>query len=99
MPFYEFYNEETGTRLLVHRKVDERNAPLVFIRDTIPATITIYGFEPTGAEDFDNTILKKLHQKEERDGSRFRCGKLTKEQIKDAWTGRTSPIIEDYERG
>jgi hypothetical protein len=99
MPFYEFYNEELGMRLLVRRKVEERDAPLVFTRDTIPATITIYGFEPTGAEAFDESILKKLYRREEREGSRFRCGEFTKEQLKDAWTGRTSPIKEDYERG
>ena len=86
MPLYEFYNEETGMRLLIPRKVEDRNEPLAFTRITVPSTITIHGFEPTPAEDFDNSILKKLHRKEERDGSRFQCGEFTKQQIKDAWT-------------
>lgn len=99
MPFYEFYNEETGLRLMVQRPVEERNKPLDFIRITVPSTITIHGFEPTPAENFDNTILKKLYRKEEKEGSRFQCGEFTKRQIKDAWTGRTSPIREDYSHG
>lgn len=99
MPFYEFYNEETGLRIMVQRPVEERNQPLPFIRQTVPSTITIHGFEPTGAEAFDATILKKLHRKEEREGSRFRCGEFSKQQLKDAWSGRTSPIREDYPNG
>lgn len=92
MPLYEFYNEETGTRVLVQRKVEERNAPLAFIRVNVPTTITIHGFEPTDAEVFDANILKKLYRKEEQEGSRFQCGEFTKRQIKEAWT---SPIMEN----
>ena len=86
MPLYEFYNQETRTRILVQRKVEERNKPLSFIRITVPSTISIHGFEPTPAEDFDESILKKFHRKEEQEGSRFQCGEFTKQQIKDAWT-------------
>lgn len=86
MPLYEFYNEETGLSLLVPRRVEDRNEPLEFTRITVPSTIVIHGFEPSEAESFDDTILKKFHRIEERDGSRFRCGEFTKEQIKRAWT-------------
>jgi len=86
MPFYEFYNAETDTRLMVPRRVDDRDKPLEFHRITVPSTIGIHGFEPSDAEAFDDTILKKFHRKEEQLGSRFQCGEYTKQQIKDAWT-------------
>jgi hypothetical protein len=91
MPLYEFYNEETGMRLLVPRKVEERNRPLEFARVTVPSTISIHGFEPSEAEAFDENILRQFHRKEEKEGSRFACGEFTKTQIKEAWT---NPIRE-----
>ena len=96
MPSYEFYNEETGLKLMVCRRVEDRDKPLHFARITVPSTITIHGFEPSEAESFDQTIIQKLHRKEERDGSRFQCGEFTKQQIKDAWT---SPIREGNGHG
>ena len=86
MPIYEFYNEETGTHVLVQRKVEDRNKPLHFERRTIPASLVIHGFEPSEAETFDSQILRNLHRKEEKEGSRFQCGEFSKQQIKDAWT-------------
>lgn len=86
MPLYEFHNEELGMKILLQRKVEDRDKPLNFTRITVPSTIVIHGFEPTEAQDFDSTILKKLHRKEEREGSRFQCGEFSKTQIKEAWT-------------
>ena len=86
MPIYEFYNAEMDQRVMVQRKVEDRDKPLEFHRITVPSTISIHGFEPSEAETFDNQILRKLYQKEEKEGSRFACGEFTKKQIKDAWT-------------
>ena len=91
MPIYEFYNQETGVSLNVHRRVEDRDKPLAFVRNQIPATISIHGFEPSEAEAFDASILKQFHRREEKEGSRFQCGEFTKRQIKEAWT---SPIRE-----
>jgi hypothetical protein len=66
--------------------VDDRNKPIVLNRDkTIPDRVTIHGLEPTESETFDNGIVKALHRKEEREGSRFKCGEFSKAQLKKAW--------------
>ena len=96
MPLYEFHNEEMGMKLLVQRKVEDRDKPLAFTRVTVPSSITIHGFEPSEEEAFDASILKQFHRREEREGSRFSCGEFSKRQIKEAWT---SPIREDYAHG
>lgn len=80
---------------MIPRKVEERNKPLAFTRITVPSTITIHGFEPSEAEAFDKTMLRNFYKKEEKEGSRFRCGEFTKQQIKDAWTDPIREVNQD----
>jgi hypothetical protein len=86
MPLYEYADPETGVRVELRRPVEDRNKPIILIRDkAVPDRVTIYGFEPTEAAVYDAGIVKALHRKEEREGSRFRCGEFSKSQLKKVW--------------
>jgi hypothetical protein len=86
MPLYEYADPETGVRVELRRPVDDRNKPIVLARvKTVPDRVGILGFEPTESESFDTGIVKALYRKEEREGSRFKCGEFSKAQLKKAW--------------
>jgi hypothetical protein len=86
MPLYEYADPETGVRVELRRPVDDRNKPIVLNREkTIPDRVTIHGLEPTESESFDSGIVKALHRKEEREGSRFKCGEFSKDTLKKVW--------------
>jgi hypothetical protein len=86
VPLYSYKDEATGVRVELRRPVEERNNPIVLIRESsVPDRVTIYGFEPTEAEVYDAGIVKALYRKEEKEGSRFRCAEFSKAQLKKAW--------------
>jgi hypothetical protein len=86
MPLYEYADPETGVKVELRRPVEARNEPIVLRRTkSVPDRVSIHGFEPTESESFDAGIVKALHRKEEREGSRFRCAEFSKAQLKKAW--------------
>jgi hypothetical protein len=86
MPLYEYADPETGVRVELRRPVDDRNKPILLTRTkTVPDRVGILGFEPTESESFDSGIVKALHRKEEREGSRFKCAEFSKNALKKVW--------------
>jgi hypothetical protein len=87
MPLYEYSDPETGVRIEIQRKVDDRNKPIVLVRSkTVPDRIAIYGTGPTPDQEFNKSILDGWYAREQEQGSRFNGGEFTKEQIKAAWS-------------
>jgi hypothetical protein len=85
-PLYEYSDPGTGVKVELRRPVDDRNKPIVLIRDkTVPDRVTVHGLEPSESESFDTGIVKALHRKEEREGSRFKCAEFSKAQLKKVW--------------
>lgn len=86
MPLYEYRDDVTGLSVEMRRPVEDRNKPIVLTRSkSVPDRVSILGFEPSDAESYDTGIIKALHRKEEREGSRFKCGEFSKAQLKKAW--------------
>jgi hypothetical protein len=87
MPIYEYSDEATGVRVELWRPVEIRNEPIVLKRTKlIPDSISIHGLEPGEAETFDNSIVRALYKKEQREGNDFRgCQEFSKKKLKDVW--------------
>jgi len=85
MPAYTYYDEETGLRIDVRRKVDDRNKPIVLRRfKSIPDRVGVLVPGATPEWDFNKRVLKGYHKLEERDGSRFRS-EHSKKKISRVW--------------
>jgi hypothetical protein len=87
VPLYEYYDPETGVRVEIRRKVEDRNKPIVLTRPkTVPDNLSIHGLGPTPDQAFNNSILNGWYAREQKDGTNLLTGEFTKEQIKQAWT-------------
>ena len=85
MPVYHYFDEETGLRIDVRRKVEDRNKPITLKRDgSVPNRVGVIIPGATEAGDFNRTMRKAYHRKEEREGSRFRS-EHSKSKIQRAW--------------
>ena len=85
MPVYPYFDEETGLRIDVRRKVEDRNKPITLKRDgSVPNRVGVIIPGATEAGDFNRTMLKAYHRKEEREGSRYKS-EHSKRVTKRAW--------------
>lgn len=87
MPLYEYSDPETGIRIEISRKVEDRNKDIVLKRTkTVPDRISIYGLDPTPSQQHDKEVLAGWYRQEQLQGSKLNTAEFTKEQIKQAWT-------------
>ena len=87
MPLYEYNDADTGVRIEINRKVEDRNKPIVLMRTkTVPDNLTIYGLGPTPDQAFNNSVMEGWYAAEQREGSRLNTAEFTKQQIKEAWS-------------
>jgi hypothetical protein len=86
MPLYEYSDPETGVRIELQRKVEDRNKDIVLKRTkSVPERVTIHGLGPTPSQEFNADILNGWYA-EQQYGTRLQTGEFTKEEIKKAWT-------------
>lgn len=87
MPLYEYSDAETGVRIEISRKVEDRNNPIVLVRSkTVPDRVSILGFGLTPNQQYNKDILAGWYAQEQKQGSKLNTAEFTKEQIKKIWT-------------